>query len=109
MNLRSIVVALLVVVASQASLAAGDPPVKPEAPTKPACPERLDGFVNGDATAKAIVTCIGKPASEDHNPDGRFVYLYKLKDNITITYLFDTNETLVRTNVYKTTPTPKAP
>ena len=65
------------------------------------CPERLDGFTNGEATAEQIKGCLGQPHHEDHNPDGRFVYLYNLKNKITITYLFESSGVLTRTNVYK--------
>ena len=90
-------------------MAAGDAPGVQDAATKVACPARLDGFVNGAATAAVIVGCIGKPASADHNPDGRFVYLYKLRDGITVAYLFDAGGVLASTNVYQATVPPKAP
>lgn len=78
---------------------AEEPP--PRVPEQTQCPERLDQFVDGGASALFIVKCIGKPANEDHNPDGRFVYLYKLKGGITITYLFDPNGLLLGTRVYQ--------
>lgn len=70
-------------------------------PTKFACPERLDGFENGKATAEQIKGCLGPPHYGDHNPDGRFVYLYNLKNGITVTYLFDAGGVLTRMSVYK--------
>jgi hypothetical protein len=70
-------------------------------PEQTKCPEQLDKFESGGASADFVVKCIGKPVSEDHNPDGRFVYLYKLKDGITITYLFDSKGLLLRHRVYQ--------
>ncbi|MDB5990085.1 MAG: hypothetical protein JWQ10_1488 [Herbaspirillum sp.] len=93
--------ALLTIVAATEIVYAEEP--KPDvAPPKSACPERLDGFANGLSSAEQIKTCLGQPpAHEDHNPDGRFVYLYNLKNGIAITYLFEPSGLLIRTNAYK--------
>lgn len=65
------------------------------------CPERLDGFEKGAATAEQIKACLGAPQHEDHNPDGRSVYLYRLKNGIAITYLFDSNGVYQQFRAYK--------
>jgi hypothetical protein len=75
--------------------------VSTAASSNSSCPSRLDGFENGVATAEQVKICIGAPHHEDHNPDGRFVYLYHLKNGIIITYLFDKSGILERTNAYK--------
>jgi hypothetical protein len=59
-------------------------------------------FVEGKSTAAEIKAALGKPKHENHNPDGRFVYLYSTKDGAIIAYLFDKEGVLTRIRGYKT-------
>ncbi len=65
------------------------------------CPGRLDGFMNGVTTADQIKACLRQQPYENHNPDGRFVYMYNLKNDVKVAYLFDSSGILIKTNVYK--------
>lgn len=100
MRLRKKFIAALFVFGALTQEVYADEPVNVSKPQS-LCPERLDGFINGEATADQIKGCLGNPHHEDHNPDGRFVYLYTLKNKITITYLFESTGVLTRTNAYK--------
>jgi hypothetical protein len=56
-------------------------------------------FVEGKSTAEDVKAALGKPDHENHNPDGRFVYLYSSPNGM-ITYLFDSKGVLIRIRGY---------
>jgi hypothetical protein len=65
------------------------------------CPERLNEFQVGAATAEDVKRCNGEPQTQNSNPDGRFAYMYELRNGIVIAYLFGPDRLLLRTNVYQ--------
>ena len=66
------------------------------------CPKDYEPFVAGEATAEFVRSCMGKPIYEDHNPDGRFVYVYKSKEDTSrLTFLFDSSQKLLKVNGWK--------
>jgi hypothetical protein len=78
------------------------PPPASAAATPP--DESFPPFVNGTSTAKEVRDKLGKPASENHNPDGRFVYLYQAKNGAILTFLFDAQGVLTRVRGYARQP-----
>jgi hypothetical protein len=70
-------------------------------PSKPSCPKQLDEFAVGVASADDIRRCNGAPKTQDNNPDGRFTYLYELRNGIMIVYLFGQDRLLIRTRAYQ--------
>lgn len=65
------------------------------------CPKKIGEYKVGEATADQIKSCLGAPVDENHNPDGRYVYLYEVENNITVGFLFDASGKLMRTSGYK--------
>lgn len=53
----------------------------------------------GKAEPQDIISVLGKPGSEDYNPDGRFVYLYQTATG-SDAYLFDAAMKLVQVRSY---------
>ncbi|KTC51471.1 hypothetical protein AO262_17685 [Pseudomonas fluorescens ABAC62] len=71
-------------------------------PTPPAnCPKTVGDYKVGESTSQEIQSCLGTPYYENHNPDGRYVYLYKLDTAITIAFVFDASGKLINTRGYK--------
>lgn len=64
------------------------------------CPSNLSGYKEGVSTTQQVKACMGAPSDEDHNPDGRFVYGYQLKDKTLVKFLFNSNGTLIRVRAY---------
>lgn len=64
------------------------------------CSSLIDGYVKGSSTAQFVQSCLGEPNHKDHNPDGRFVYLYRFDDLVT-TFLFDDSGVLIRSNSFR--------
>jgi len=68
------------------------------------CPTQISGYMAGQATAEFVKRCLGTPLSEDHNKDGRFVYLYNTNETptakIITSFLFDSGGKLIRTRPY---------
>jgi len=68
--------------------------------TPPAdCPTTLGGYKEGQATSVEVKQCLGKPAHENRNPDGRYIYMYNIQGN-TIAFLFDSTGKLIRIKGY---------
>ncbi|TKB45370.1 hypothetical protein [Thalassotalea mangrovi] len=65
------------------------------------CPKNITKFEVGVATSMQIKGCMGKPNHEDFNPDGRYVFLYETEEGIIVTYLFDSNDKLVKVTGYQ--------
>lgn len=65
------------------------------------CPKKIGDYKAGEATSQQIRSCLGSPLNENHNPDGRFLYLYEVKSNITVGFLFDSSGKLISTQGYK--------
>jgi hypothetical protein len=96
----------------------GECPSKAQVETKPTSPEaqaslpQISSDVSaGDRdpfgfftvnTSKAgdVRQKLGKPEMENHNPDGRFVYIYKSPAGVYVTYLFDPSGTLIHIRGY---------
>jgi hypothetical protein len=62
--------------------------------------ESLPPFVNGTTTAKEVKKQLGRPMNENHNPDGRFVYMYQTRDGAMVAFLFDDKGVLIRVRGY---------
>ncbi|TDR81912.1 hypothetical protein [Paludibacterium purpuratum] len=60
------------------------------------CPDTISGFVDGKVKAEEVQRCMGKPINENHNPDGRFIYMYGLNENQVVAFLFDKDGILIR-------------
>lgn len=73
-------------------------------------PEALAKLKKGE-TSDHVRELFGSPTSEDHNPDGRFVYVYEyksLKDSSEkgfVTLLFGKDKRLLKLEAYKKTGT----
>jgi hypothetical protein len=59
--------------------------------------------IQGLATADQVKAKLGKPSFEDHNPDGRFIYMYDQLNNQVAAYLFDAKGALIRVRTYQRT------
>lgn len=59
--------------------------------------------VQGMATADQVKAKLGKPSYEDHNPDGRFIYMYDQPGSRVTAYLFDSGGHLIRIRAYQRT------
>lgn len=69
------------------------------------CPDNAGGYVVGEATAKFVKSCLGRPTREDRNgPDGMFNYMYQLKDGPMVFFVFDKSGVLVRVRGYTDQP-----
>jgi hypothetical protein len=68
--------------------------------TSSTCPKTVDDYKAGEATSELVLRCMGKPSHEDHNPDGRYVYLYDINESTKLTFLFDKSGSLIRTRGY---------
>lgn len=44
---------------------------------------------------------MGQPEHEDHNPDGRYVYIYRPDVHTIMSFLFDAKGKLIRTRGYR--------
>lgn len=66
---------------------------------KPATP--AGAIMEGQTTADQIKSKLGKPSYEDHNPDGRFIYMYDQPNNQVVAYLFDAKGVLIRIRAYQ--------
>ena len=64
------------------------------------CPTTVAGYVAGEATSNLVKSCMGQPEHEDHNPDGRYVYLYRPDIHTIMSFLFDSKGKLIRTRGY---------
>ncbi|HCT04657.1 MAG TPA: hypothetical protein DIW86_04750 [Pseudomonas sp.] len=74
---------------------------QPSAAASANCPKKIGDYKAGEATSEQIKGCLGAPVDENHNPDGRYVYLYEVENNITVGFLFDSSGKLMRTSGYK--------
>lgn len=66
-------------------------------------PTSSSPFTEGKSTADEIKVALGKPSHEDHNPDGRFVYIYDASSGGMTAYLFDSKGVLIRIRRYAMT------
>jgi hypothetical protein len=71
------------------------------APRPADCPKFVTDYVVGEATSDFVRSCMGQPVSEDHNPDGRYVYLYDLAPHVKVAFLFDSSGKLIRRQGYQ--------
>ena len=65
------------------------------------CPSNIAKFPVGETTSDHVVSCMGEPQHENYNPDGRFIYMYEVKGNITLNYLFGKDKKLIKIVGYK--------
>lgn len=65
------------------------------------CPKTLGDYKAGEATSKLVQSCLGWPIHEDHNPDGRYAYVYEMDSATNVIFVFDTSGKLIRTKGYK--------
>lgn len=102
MSYRTRVVASLVsfVLICGTAISAEPEPTNPESAEIP-CPRAPGEYVAGESTSALVLRCLGKPHHEDHNPDGRFTYLYNLNQSATVVFLFDSQNKLIRHRGYK--------
>lgn len=104
MSYRTRIVASLVSFAlayGAVAVAAAEPEPTSSAPVEAPCPKALGEYVAGESTSALVLRCVGKPHHEDHNPDGRFTYLYNLDQSVTVVFLFDSQSKLIRYRGYK--------
>ena len=64
------------------------------------CPTKLGEYVAGEATSDFVKHCMGEPGFENHNPDGRFVYIYDLDADTKAAFLFNLSGKLIRIRGY---------
>lgn len=69
--------------------------------TPESCPKTIADYKAGETTSQLVKSCLGLPLHENHNPDGRYVYLYRNDTATIIAFLFDTSGKLIRTQDYK--------
>ena len=105
--IRSLAIALALAVAlaaSQPGMARAEDPAPATAPPPrhlDKCPHEIADYDGSDATADLVKRCLGKPTSEDHNRDGRFVYMYSARGgDLYLAFLFDPAGKLIRMNAY---------
>lgn len=93
----------LVALIFMAGIAFAQPPqVLPMPNPTSTCPTKVGEYVVGEATAQFIKGCLGAPAHEDRNPDGRFIYYYEIDGGVTIVaFLFDSQNILIKVNAFK--------
>lgn len=65
------------------------------------CPKTVGDYKVGESTSLKVQSCLGSPYHENYNPDGRYVYLYKLDPTTTLAFVFDKSGTLLNTRGYK--------
>ncbi|MCS4250752.1 MULTISPECIES: hypothetical protein [unclassified Pseudomonas] len=65
------------------------------------CPKTFGDYKAGELTSQEVQSCLGSPSHENYNPDGRYVYLYKLKTNTILAFVFDKSGMLLNTRGYK--------
>lgn len=77
-------------------------PAAPDLKSDPSAEDRdpFGFFAVNTATAEQVRDKLGKPEMENHDPDGRFVYIYKSPAGLYVTYLFDKAGTLTRIRAY---------
>jgi outer membrane protein assembly factor BamE (lipoprotein component of BamABCDE complex) len=76
--------------------------------------DKLNTFKAGQTTKAQVLSSLGAPKAEDHNPDGRSVLLYDYSVPLTeknknisemvVTFLFDSQDVLVRAQLYARNP-----
>jgi hypothetical protein len=72
-------------------------------PTGFVCPDTVGGYKPGETNSAEVQHCMGDPVHEDHNPDGRYIYMYQLKDGTILAFLFDSSDKLIRVSGYEKT------
>jgi hypothetical protein len=106
-------VAWLVAAGLPAQAQSSAPPAGPQSPDATAvaapaprhhlanCPTSPADFMDSDATAALVTRCLGKPFHENHNQDGRYVYMYSFKGGtVYAAFLFDPSGVLIRVRYY---------
>lgn len=68
---------------------------------KATCPTTVAGYAAGETTSDFIKSCMGQPEHENHNPDGRYVYIYRPDVHTIMSFLFDAKGKLIRTRGYR--------
>ena len=74
---------------------------KPSADSSANCPANVAKFVAGEATSDFVKGCLGKPDNEDYNPDGRYIYLYYGRNGLVFSYLFGSDDKLIKVSGYQ--------
>ncbi|KAF0843586.1 hypothetical protein FNL37_1014 [Methylovorus glucosotrophus] len=101
MSYRTRIIASLVLFALACGAVAAEPEPTSAETTEAPCPKTLGEYVAGESTSDIVLRCLGKPHHEDHNPDGRFTYLYNLNQKVTVVFLFDPQSKLIRYRGYQ--------
>lgn len=66
-----------------------------------ACPDTIADFIDSDATATLVRRCLGKPAFENHRPDGAFSWVYPSQDGkLVMAFAFNADGSLMRARAY---------
>ncbi|UTV98298.1 hypothetical protein KDW99_13615 [Marinomonas rhizomae] len=88
----------------EAGLGAADFQIEPmsSASQKAECPKSVSSFKEGQSN-KFILECLGEPDNIDKNPDGRYIYFYYGPKGVVLTYLFDTDDELIKFSAYQDT------
>ena len=66
------------------------------------CPKTFGDYKPGVINSAEVKQCMGDPVHEDHNPDGRYIYMYESTDGTIVAFLFDSSDKLIRVNGYVT-------
>lgn len=81
------------------------PPPEAQAPVRThldKCPKNVADFIDSDASATFVKKCLGRPASENRNPDGRLVYMYSFQGGkLMLAFLFASDGSMIRVRAYK--------
>ena len=65
------------------------------------CPDNIADFIDSDATAPLVKKCLGKPAFENHRPDGAFSWVYPSRDGkLIMAFAFNADGSLMRARAY---------
>lgn len=56
----------------------------------------LRTFKEGETTPDEVKSKLGTPVHEDYNPDGRFVYSYRVDKGVLANFLFGKDKKLIR-------------
>ncbi|WP_052262494.1 hypothetical protein [Pseudoalteromonas luteoviolacea] len=64
------------------------------------CPQSVSDFKKGQ-TNLFIKGCLGEPDNINQNPDGRYIYFYYRSKGVVLTYLFNSENELIKFKAYQ--------
>ena len=69
---------------------------------KAECPKSVSSFKEGQSN-KFVAECLGEPDNINKNLDGRYIYFYYRPKGVVLTYLFDSEDALIKFSAYQDT------